>query len=764
MMKRIFTTLIFLSLVGFLSLSAQTRVYTPELSQPVNGAVDQMPDAVLDWNAVTGGNTGVILYDVQLDDDPAFGSPANFQTELVSAYKTANLGFGQTYYWRVRARDGNDVSDWSAAWSFRVIRRVVLKSPTDASTQNTDLTLGWNPITGLTQYEYQFDTSYYWNTMSSGITTILYDVATVDETHAWAVGAGGKVLFFDGNSWTAQTSSVTVDLYDVHFLDVNNGWAAGKSGKIIHYDGTQWAAMTTNTSEQVNGITMLSPTSGWAVTKDSAILYYNGANWAEQYKAAKEMTKIIAVDASHVWAVGKGGVILFYNGSSWTAQQSGTAKDILDAAFVSPDYGWAVGKTGTLIEYKNGTWVPFVNSLTNNRDVNSIKFNSPTSAFAVGKTGLMLQFDGIEWYNQSSGTATTLNGVSMAGTTGFLVGESGVIVSYNDEAFTSPLATIHPVAGDITTTNLIDLLFGEQYYWRMRAKHSQSTSDWSGVRSFITINTVELDKPPNNTTNADLDIELKWKKVSNLVTYEIQIDDDVNFGSPIFLASSGIAINAELLKFGTAYNWRVRALHAFDQSDWSAPWKFTTVNAVTLESPANNSTDIKLSPLLTWKKITGIAGYQVMVADNNGFNNPLATAVVDAAENSFIVPLVLDKDASYFWKVRAINGLDTSNWSPAWTFKTMPPVGIGEPTFENSIEVFPNPADDIAFIRFNGKGNATLQLTLSDIVGMKVMEKTLNYGEGLRIQSIDVSGLKKGIYLVRLTHGNSAMTRKLIIK
>ncbi len=71
-MKRIFITTLLISLIGLLNLTAQERIYTPELSLPLNGAVDQMPDVVLDWNAVTGGNTGIIKYDIQLDTDPGF--------------------------------------------------------------------------------------------------------------------------------------------------------------------------------------------------------------------------------------------------------------------------------------------------------------------------------------------------------------------------------------------------------------------------------------------------------------------------------------------------------------------------------------------------------------------------------------------------------------------------------------------------------------------------------------------------------------------
>ena len=762
-MKRIFITTLLISLIGLLNLTAQERIYTPELKIPVNGAVDQMPDVVLDWDAVTGGNTGIITYDIQLDTDPAFANPVNFQTEFLTGYKTSMLLFGQTYYWHVRAVDGNDVSGWSETWSFRVIRRVILNKPTDALEQKTDLFLVWNAITGITEYDYQFDTTYFWKPVNSGQSGILYGVAALDENHAWIVGAGGIVLFFDGTSWVEQESNSTKDLYSVHFLDANNGWAVGKGGTILYFNGTEWATQTSGTINDLTGIHMLDANNGWAVGKTGVVLYYNGSAWSTQYTATKDLNKVFAFDASHVWAVGKTGLAVFYNGSSWSVQETGTTKDIFSVGFTSADHGWAVGKTGLLLEYNTGTWKMLVHTITN-KDLNAVFFTSPDNAWAVGKTGAVLQFDGIEWFSQSGGTATTLNAVGLTGSIGFIAGEAGAVISYNDDAFSSPLATIQHVPGDIITVQIKDLLFGTQYFWRMRTKHDLAISEWSGARSFTTIATVELDKPNDNSTDLNLDVLLKWKKISTLVSYEVQVDDDPAYGSPIFLATTEIQISAELLKFGTLYYWRARALHAFDISDWSASWTFTTVNTVVLETPANGATDVKLSPPLNWKALTGIAGYEVQFNDNNTFVDPMVSAIVPVAENSFIVPIILEKDAEYFWRVRAINGLDTSGWSSTWSFTTLPPVGIGEPGLGGKLAVYPNPAINTIYIQLLDKQRISFQLTITDLVGKTVLKQDIRFDSGNKTVPVDVSFLRDGIYLFRMSDQESVFTKKLVIK
>jgi hypothetical protein len=366
---------------------------------------------------------------------------------------------------------------------------------------------------------------------------------------------------------------------------------------------------------------------------------------------------------------------------------------------------------------------------------------------------------------QSGVVTTNLNAVGAAANSGFIAGETGVALMYTGEMFTSPMATIHSVTGDKSSAKGVDLLFGTQYYWRVRAKHSLDVSDWSGAQSFVTRATVTLEKPTDNLTDQNLNQLLDWKnQMSPFVTYEIQVDEDPAYDSPIFLATSSTEVNAELLKFGVQYYWRVRAVHAMDASDWCASWKFTTINTVILSSPANEATDVKLSPVLTWTAQTGITGYNVELAKNNSFASPVVSEMITSEESSYIVPLILEKDAVYYWRVRAVNGLDTSGWSPVWSFRTQPPVGINETPFSNKFNIYPNPADQVVYIQLKDNINISFMLTLTDLVGKKVAEKQIRLDQGNKTTSIDVSDLQNGIYMLRISDNENIFTRKLIVK
>jgi len=164
-MKKLLSTLLFLFVVAILSMSAQSDVYPPTLMEPEDGDDGQMPDVILDWQAVAGSG-GIVLYEVQIDITDAFTNPVTFPTTEFSGLQMDLLDFGQEYFWRVRAMEGSETSGWSEAFSFLVFETVDLSKPNDgADEQDPDVELkakdriGTTTITGVAHYEFQADTS-----------------------------------------------------------------------------------------------------------------------------------------------------------------------------------------------------------------------------------------------------------------------------------------------------------------------------------------------------------------------------------------------------------------------------------------------------------------------------------------------------------------------------------------------------------------------------------------------------------------------------
>ncbi len=125
-MKNIITSILGLFLV--ISLFAQQDVLPPVLRVPANNANFQMPDVLLDWDAVSG--IGVVTYEVQIDTADGFSTPVVYSTDL-SSQNAEQLLFGTVYYWRVRATDQSGTSDWSSVFSFTTFNAVDLYKPND---------------------------------------------------------------------------------------------------------------------------------------------------------------------------------------------------------------------------------------------------------------------------------------------------------------------------------------------------------------------------------------------------------------------------------------------------------------------------------------------------------------------------------------------------------------------------------------------------------------------------------------------------------
>ena len=153
-MKKIFFVFAFALVVS--GILAQTRIYTPGLVSPSNSAVNQMPNVLLNWEPVSG-DFG-LHYKIQIDKDSLFTNPI-ILTSAVTTVNAHELLFGKKYFWRVKAIDDSDSSNWSAVRNFTVINIVTLNLPDNgAKCQLLNVLLQWHSITGLTNYDYQIDT------------------------------------------------------------------------------------------------------------------------------------------------------------------------------------------------------------------------------------------------------------------------------------------------------------------------------------------------------------------------------------------------------------------------------------------------------------------------------------------------------------------------------------------------------------------------------------------------------------------------------
>ncbi len=752
------------------SLFAQQKITVPVLIAPEDNAINQMPDALLDWNPVAG--VGPVTYEAQLSEDDTFTNPEIFIVDG-SSVSGENLFFGKTYYWRVRASDETGTSDWSEIFKFTVFSRLDLYNPHTASEgvypnvmlRWMDRIGGWSgiPISGFNYMDCQIDTSYYWRVDDQvPVTNDLNSVYFLDANNGYAVGDDGVIIHNDGTIWSEETSPVMKDIYDIYMFSGTDGFAVGDWGSVVIKDGDTWEVATDiPTNNDLYAISVFNENNIWIVGDHGMILYADESGYVVQESPiTKDLKGVFAVSTDNVWAVGKSGAIIHFDGIEWVVVDSPTTKHLSGVYFTDASDGWAVGKSGTIIHYDGTEWTLFESDL--DFDLESIYMLNENMGMAVGNNGYYALFNGSFWTSMTSGTKNDLYSVFMLDEDNrWLVGEDGTVVSWTGNAFNSPVAQIHTTTIDVTKAAMSQLFYDTKYYWRVRARHDQDTSDWSSIWFFTTIDKVTLSEPANNSSDQMLDLVMKWQAIPETFSYIFEFCRDPDFTIPYIAFSDVNHVSVQDLMYDSTYYWRVKAAHTKDTTEWSEAWSFTTINTVNLVSPNNGDTTNTL-PEFEWEGQTGTDGYVVEYDLSDGFENA-EPDIVDAPSTTYNVIYPLEKGKTYYWRVKAFHDGDTTGWSEVRHFITEPEQGVDAYLTEKSVSVFPNPAKDELNISVQSPEKMVISFKVLNLLGEEIINNSFNFDQGTNIRKIDVSSLENGVYVVQVKNEEHVYSHKLII-
>lgn len=173
------------------------------------------------------------------------------------------------------------------------------------------------------------------------------------------------------------------------------------------------------------------------------------------------------------------------------------------------------------------------------------------------------------------------------------------------------LKTIFNVFSPTNFANGIKLLFNQKYYWRVRGVHDFDTSPWSSPWEFTTINQIPLYQPANGQPTASPIPTFRWKNVTGISKYELQLDVNTNFTNPVTYNvnqggnDSAFTVPAALVMNQTYY-WRVRALHSKDTTDWSQVFNFVASNTGLAENASAMQLQVYPNPANNVLHIAGI--------------------------------------------------------------------------------------------------------------------------------------------------------------
>jgi hypothetical protein len=190
-------------------------------------------------------------------------------------------------------------------------------------------------------------------------------------------------------------------------------------------------------------------------------------------------------------------------------------------------------------------------------------------------------------------------------------------------------------------------------------------------------------------------VMLEWKEIEGAESYEVQIGFDEELDSPVDDISyydGGTQYSNGMVKvvypwLGTKYYWRVRVGQAGSggtvgapySSQWSDIWSFITPlgpapSMPELLGPKAGQKNVILNPVLQWNSSIAATGYELILAANCDWNNPVLNlsgdSAISAPTTAYQLTFNLAKNTSYCWQVRGVNEITHSPWSDTGTFTT----------------------------------------------------------------------------------------------
>ena len=320
---------------------------------------------------------------------------------------------------------------------------------------------------------------------------------------------------------------------------------------------------------------------------------------------------------------------------------------------------------------------------------------------------------------------------------------------------------------DIKNThyNMTGLDPDTKYYWRVRAENEDGESAYSDVFSFTTSSvgaTVPYTiSPAVEATQVELDPTLLWSNANRADTYHLQVSLSGDFTDKLVDTDTitGTSYPLSGLENNTMYYWHVSAINDSGETRFSNLAYFTTImlaptDPAILTTPADEAIDLDPKRvILGWQAVENASNYDLEIATDDSFTN-----VVVSSEQSATQKIVnnLEYDTEYFWRVKGTNLSGEGPWSEAWSFKTKLYVSVNDEMSQKyNIGTYPNPFTNDNNLTFYLSDREPVVVRVHDISGKLIttlVNNTLPAGEHLIKWT--PSGLGSSKYFYSIEIGN----------
>ncbi len=334
-----------------------------------------------------------------------------------------------------------------------------------------------------------------------------------------------------------------------------------------------------------------------------------------------------------------------------------------------------------------------------------------------------------------------------------------------DAGFTKQLAYFEVAGKSLPLSEVPKLTTGKTYYWRVHMSSPNARYAVSETYSFVA-SEIGILKPANGATGQAFDgLEVAWQKAVAGTDYTLTISANEAMTNPVYSRTftdvDNIVLPVRVLSSAKKYYMTISAVNG-GTSSTSAPISFTTAEktdyaALEFGTPATPGATVYSNQAVTVKNYTGLRDVVFEISASNTFPSRSTkkytitdfTGATDPMGECKIASKALVSGTTYYVRVRgSFNKLGTT--TPGYTEYTQTNF-----VYSSSAGIGDVNADDAVANYVDSEGVLHLA-SGAEIVNVYNLAGQLALSLNALGESVDLSELPAGVYVIRVAGANSA--------
>jgi len=272
-----------------------------------------------------------------------------------------------------------------------------------------------------------------------------------------------------------------------------------------------------------------------------------------------------------------------------------------------------------------------------------------------------------------------------------------------------------------------------------------------------------------NSTNVLLDrATMNWTTTANAHHFDVRLRVQGGGWLNLFYVYN-TSITKYSLTSGTIYEWQVRGVCSYDNSDastWSATQSFTTLTPCSKPQNTYVTSITNSSGFLEWDVVAPATSYDVRFKlYGSSWGSWQYTFGVTPNE---LLMNNLNLETWYHWQVRAVCGssANMSGWTYYNTFQilSLNRITAGDTELGENLNIYPNPTRGLFNISFIAEKVDNFEITIVDAFGKLVSKEDKQDFIGEYTKQVDLSDSPRGIYMLQIMTQDSFVSKRIVLQ